>query len=348
VICPECHRAYADPDLRFCVDDGACLVDGPAVRVSDVQPTRELGKLVAGRYAIKGLVGEGGMARVYLAEDAETGAAVAVKILKPEHARNRLARERFLRVVDVVGHIDHPNVVRMLEAGVGADRSPFLVLEFLSGETVAAVLDRVPFLRADFALPIARSVASALVAAHAAGVVHRDVKPDNVFLVAGGGPRVVDFGVAKLREGVTTATGMALGTVPYMAPEQALADPVDGRTDVYGLGVTLFHMLTGRLPFDAGDDARTTAALLYAPPPAPTADCPDLDPRLDRVVLAALRKRPDNRYASMAALLADLERVLGEREGEIEAPTLRVNPDVYEPMNPMSRTAARFFRDLAG
>ncbi|MFT3776272.1 MAG: serine/threonine-protein kinase [Minicystis sp.] len=345
MICPECHRAYDDPHLRFCVDDGARLVDGPAVRISDVRPTAELGQLVAGRYAIKGFLGEGGMARVYLAEDAKSGAPVAVKILRREQVGNRLARERFLREVDAAAHIDHPNVVRILDAGERADRAPFLVLEFLAGETVADLLDREPFLREDFALPVGRSAASALAAAHAAGVVHRDVKPENLFLVAGGGLKVVDFGVAKLKEGVVTAAGMALGTVPYMAPEQALADPIDGRTDVYGLGITLFHMLTGRLPFDHEDDARTTAELLYVAAPRPSALRPGIDPRIDAVVLAAVRKRPELRYPSMAALLADLERLLGERDGDIDPPA-SATADVYEPQNPMSRTAARFFRGL--
>jgi serine/threonine-protein kinase len=347
VICPECHRGYADPEQRFCVDDGARLVDGPGVRIAGVHPSDEIGKLVAGRYAIQGFLGEGGMARVYLAEDVKSGASVAVKILKREQVQNRLARERFLREIDVARQILHPHIVRILDAGERADRAPFLVLELLTGETVADLLDRVPHFGADFALPIARSAAAALGAAHAAGVVHRDVKPENLFLVAGGPLKVVDFGVAKLNEGVVTATGMALGTVPYMAPEQALADPVDGRADVYGLGVTLFQMLTGRLPFDATDDAHTTAELLYRPAPRPSLLRAGLDARLDEVVLAALRKRPDLRYASMDALRADLERLLGERPGEIEPPPLR-GVDVYEPLNPMARTAAGLFRGLVG
>jgi serine/threonine-protein kinase len=346
VICPECHRAFDDPAQRFCVDCGARLVDGPTVRVAGVQPTAELGKLIAGRYAVRGFVGEGGMARVYLAEDVATGVPVAVKILKREHVQNRLARERFLREIDAAAHVDHPGVVRILDAGERPDRAPFLVLEFLSGETAAAVLDRVPFLREDFALPIVRSAASALAAAHAAGIVHRDVKPENLFLVAGGGLKVVDFGMAKLKEGIVTATGVALGTVPYMAPEQALADPVDARTDVYALGVTAFHLLTGRLPFDDESDARTTAQILFLPAPAPSAVRPGIDPRVDRVLLAAVRKRPENRYASMALMLADLERLLGERDGEVEPPDLAVDPDAYEPQNSMSRTAARMLRTL--
>jgi serine/threonine-protein kinase len=344
--CPHCHRAYQDEEIRFCVDDGARLVSGPTVRVSEAQPTAELGRLVAGRYAIRGFLGEGGMARVYLAEDARDGRPVAVKIMKRDQVQNRVARERFLREADAAGHLGHPNIVQVLEAGELSDRAPYLVLEYLAGETVADILDREPILAPDLALPIARSAASALSAAHEAGVVHRDVKPENLFLAAGVGVKVLDFGVAKLKEGAVTATGIALGTLPYMAPEQALADPVDGRTDVWGLGVSLYSMLTGHLPFEAEADRDIAARLLYRIPPAPSALRPGLDAGIDAVILACLRKRPDNRYPSMLALLGDLDRLLG---GEPPCPPAPEHaPDVYEPQNPMSRTAARFFRSLAG
>jgi serine/threonine protein kinase len=248
--------------------------------------------------------------------------------------------------VEVAAKIGHPNVVRILDAGERADRSPFLVLEFLSGETLGDVLDREGRLELDFVLPLLRQAAAGLAAAHAAGVVHRDVKPENLFLVAGGGLKLVDFGVAKLKEGTVTAAGMALGTVPYMAPEQALADPVDGRTDVWGLGITAFHLLTGALPFEGEDDVHTTARVIYAPTPALAARRPELDPRVDRAVFAATRKNPENRYPSMTAFLEDLERLLGERPGELVGATPRVVPDGYEPRNPMSKTAARFLRTL--
>lgn len=293
-----------------------------------------------------GFLGEGGMSRVYLAEDATTGEHVAVKIMKREQVSNRLARERFLREVEVAAKIRHPNVVRILDAGERADRSPFLVLEFLAGETVGDLLDREGALEPGFVLAVLRQAAAGLAAAHTAGVVHRDVKPENLFLVAGGGLKLVDFGVAKLKAGAVTATGMALGTVPYMAPEQALADPVDGRTDVWGLGITAYHLLTGELPFEGEDDAHTTAQVIYAPTPAASARRPGLDPDVDRAIAAATRKHPDNRYPSMTAFLEDLERLLGERPGEIVGAAAVVDPDGYTPSNPMSRTAARFLRGL--
>ena len=316
------------------------------IHTATVHPTGESGAVVQGRYAIRGFVGEGGMARVYLAEDAANGERVAVKILRREQAGDRLSRQRFLREVDVARTLHHPNIARILGAGERPDRSPFLVLEFLSGESLGDLLDREPRLPEPYALELMREAASALVAAHEAGVIHRDIKPDNLFLTMDRRLKIVDFGFAKLKEGAVTATGMTVGTVPYMAPEQALADPVDGRTDVYGLGVTMFHALTGSLPFDDESDAKVVAAHLYLPPPAPSARRPGLDPRLDDVVLAALRKRPGNRYPSMQALLEDIERLLGARGGPIAAPAPVYEPDVYEARNPMSRSAARHLRAL--
>lgn len=350
MMCPTCHRSFADPEQLFCNEDGTRLAPAPAppraptIREAKVHPTGEIGAVIEGRYVIRGFVGEGGMARVYLAEDTTTGGQVALKILRREQAGNRLSRERFLREIDVAATLHHPNIARILDAGERPDRSPFLVLDFLSGEAMGDVLERERRFREPFALELVKEAASALAAAHHAGIVHRDVKPDNLFLTVDGRLKVVDFGMAKLKEGSVTATGMTVGTVPYMAPEQALADPVDGRTDVYGLGVTMFHMLTGRLPFDADGDARVVAQHLYTPPPAPSSRCPGLDPRIDRVVLAMLRKRPDNRYPTMQALLEDVERLLGERAGEIAPPPLVIEPDAYEPQNPMARTAARFLR----
>jgi serine/threonine-protein kinase len=350
MICPSCRRVFTDLDLRFCVEDGTPLVEDPTptpvIREAYIHPSREIGAIIEGRYVIRGFIGEGGMARVYLAEDAETKERVALKILRREQVHDRISRERFLREIDVAATLVHPNITRIIDAGERADHSPFLVLEYLAGESMGDVLERERRFSEPYALELAREAASALVAAHRAGVIHRDVKPDNLFLTVDGRLKVVDFGFAKLTEGAATVTGMTVGTVPYMAPEQALADPVDGRTDVYGLGVTLFHMLTGSLPFDDENDAKIVAKHLFSPTPSPSSLCPGLDPRLDRIVLAAMRKRPDNRYASMAAMLEDLERLLGGREGEVAAPAPTVDPDVYEPLNPMSRPAFRYLRAM--
>jgi eukaryotic-like serine/threonine-protein kinase len=171
------------------------------------------------------------------------------------------------------------------------------------------------------------------------------VKPDNLFVTVDGQLKVVDFGFAKLKEGGITANGTTLGTVSYMAPEQALADPVDGRTDVYGLGVTLFHMLTGKLPFSDTTDARVVARHLHTAAPRVSSRREGLDPRIDQVVLAAMRKRPDHRYPSMSEMQEDVERLLATREGALSALALTDDGD-YEAATPAARTVARHLRGL--
>ena len=280
----------------------------PGIRArAELAGHRETGAILSGRYQIRGLIGRGGLARVYLAVDTTTGAAEVgrVKISssaiwsqEPKvGARSVPARGR-----RIAARIGHPNIARILGAGEQPDRAPFIVLEYLTGESVGDLLHREGRMSEDFALALAKRAAAALVAAHAEGVIHRDIKPDNLFLVDDGSVlKVLDFGMAKLQEGAFTAVGTAIGTVPYMAPEQSMADRVDGRTDVYGLGITLFKMITGTLPFDTEDDATLVAHHLYTPMPRPSARLPGLDPRIERVILAATRKLPDNRYPSNCA-----------------------------------------------
>ena len=351
MLCPRCHRGYEDSQ-RFCPEDGTKLVDPPEnpSPYVVVKPTQELGAIIDGRWVIRGFLGQGGMARVYLAEDVKTQARVAVKILGVEHAGDRVTRERFLREIDVAAELGHPGIAKVLDAGHRKDGAPFLVIELLVGESLGERLRREQMLTEAFTLTVVRQVASALAAAHAAGIIHRDVKPDNVFLTDNPsgepGVKVMDFGMAKLREGPVTQVGLTLGTLPYMAPEQALADPLDGRTDVYAIGVMMFRMLTGKLPFDTPNDPLLVAQHIYIAPPAPRSLRPNLDPLLESVVLTALRKVPGNRHGSMTDLLEDVERLLGMRAGEPIGAPLRIEPDVYVPQNPMSKTTARYLRSL--
>jgi serine/threonine-protein kinase len=349
MICPLCHRSYGDATAAFCGEDGTLLVDAPPIKRATPLPGGEAGTVLGGRYEIRGLIGRGGLARVYLAKDAVTGHEVAVKVLDSSKVQSRSMRDRFLREVEIAARIGHPNIARILDAGERHDRAPYIVLEYLAGESVGELVSREGRLGVEFALELAKRAASALVAAHAEGVIHRDVKPDNLFLVDDGSVlKILDFGMAKLQEGAFTAVGTAIGTLPYMAPEQSMGDRVDGRTDVYGLGITLFRMITGRLPFEADDDATVVAHHLYTPMPHPSALQAGLDPRIDRLILAATRKLPDNRYSSMRAMLEDIGRILGDRAGDVEAPEVRTLPDLYEPENPISRSVSRHLRALVG
>ncbi len=309
--------------------------------------------MLDGRYEVKGLIGRGGMARVYLAEDIHTRRAVAVKILNRDTAKDKVSRERFLREIEVAASIGHPNVVQVLDAGERPDGAPFIVLEFLHGESLGDLLRRDGHVEDAFAVPMMARAASALAAAHRAGIIHRDVKPDNLFLVGERGApytlKVVDFGMAKLTEASSLSqTGMALGTLAYIAPEQALADPVDAAPT----STAWAWSSTGWSPASSRSTRPRTRRLvaqhLFAPPPRPTLIKPGVDPRLEAVILTAMRKRPENRYPTMAALGDDLERILGQHDGAVVPAPLTRAPDLYEAVIPSARAAADVLRTLPG
>jgi serine/threonine-protein kinase len=301
--------------------------------------TRSSGLILDGRFKIQGFVDKGATARVYVAEDLATGEPVVVKRFAPTIAQREAVRARFPGEARALGAIDHPNVVRVISAGEH-DGDPYVVMEALDGETLGERLQREGALPVDVALDVTRAIARGLAAAHDAGVVHRDVKPENVFLV---GPseapevKVIDFGMAHLdhereREGI----GLVLGTMQYMAPEQALGEAVDERSDVYALGVLMFRALTGHLPFDAKAVPLLLGHQLFSPAPPPSWLDEDLDPRIETVILCAMRKHPENRYATMHALLRDLDRT------EAQGWPLVHEPDVYEPVTDDGREAVAF------
>jgi serine/threonine-protein kinase len=352
MFCPRCLRPSAEPARTHCPHDGAELSTASRIECVRRVPSALDGEVIEGRYVIRGFLGRGGMSSVYLAEDEQSGEPVAVKILDQQSAKKALLRERFQREAKIAAAIDHPSVVQIQGSGARPDGSLYLVLEFLFGESLGDLLRRDGIVEPAFARPVIHAAASGLRAAHAAGIIHRDIKPDNLFLVGERGDsyalKILDFGMAKLDEQSLTAVGVAVGTLAFMAPEQALTDPVDARTDVYGLGVVLFRMLTGRLPFEPSERALIVAQHLFASPPRPGDLRPGLDPRLEALVLRALRKHPDNRFPSMDALLADLERISGEPGGPVsEAPLLR-DPDVYEPVSPFARSASYSFQVRLG
>jgi serine/threonine protein kinase len=236
-----------------------------------IQPDPEAGRVLDGRYVIRGLLGRGAMARVFLAEDSESGEPVAVKVLESlVGARSDTAKQRFFREARAAAMLKHPSIVRILDLGLRDDGVPYLVLEHLFGEVLGELLRRVSVLGAGLGLAIVREAAAGLVVAHAAGIVHRDVKPDNVFLVGAPGEpygvKLLDFGLAKLdQQSGFTKAGTAVGTMEYMAPEQLLTERPDARTDVYALGVVMYRMFTGRLPFEGKDEAELLARQLIDP-----------------------------------------------------------------------------------
>lgn len=319
----------------------ATLVEAAASKSIRRSHTVRTGIVLNGRYRISGAIGAGGMARVYVADDLTTNEAVAIKMLDATQANNKDARARFVREAHIALRIDHPNVVRAIDMGERPDGQVYLVMEHLAGETVGAYVQREGALPPHLAFTAITDAARGLAAVHEAGTIHRDVKPDNLFLVGElGAPtslKVIDFGLARDQaRGRLTAVGTVLGSSFYIAPEQIVGDPVDARTDVYSLGATAHRMLSGELPFDGLDLQEVLAQQLRAPPRA-LPEGAGLG-RFAPILASALRKRPENRYATMLELLADVERAGASGESPRGAPLVR-EPDVFEPSTDVGRTA---------
>ena len=270
---------------------------------------------LVGSYLIDALVAEGGFAAIYRARDMATGAAAAVKVLRGDFAVSTRMLRRFLQEAWAVHRIRNPHIVDLLETGSLHDGRPFLVMEWLDGPDLAAVLRRRGALPLSEVLDIAEQTASALSAAHAAGIVHRDLKAQNIMLLpreSGFLVKVVDFGIAKLLdppEGITVMTSVtSIGTPSTMAPEQILRQPVDARTDVYAFGVLLFQLATGTLPFDGASPIEIEDKHLHAPPPRASERAP-LPAAFDDIAMRCMQKEKAARYGSIGELLDALRQL---------------------------------------
>jgi serine/threonine protein kinase len=287
---------------------GACGDCGGAIEGSD-DPL--IGTVVA-RYRIARAIGSGGMGRVYLAVQPEIGSRVAIKILTDDFAGDRAVIERFFAEARTVNLIRHDGIVNVIDLDRLADGRPFIVMEFLDGRTLRDLASSGP-VSLDVVVPTIVDVLLALDAAHAAGVVHRDLKPDNVIVTQGRRVKVLDFGIAKLvarpQGQARTRTGAAIGTPEYMAPEQILGLAVDPRTDVYAAGVMLYELATGRRPFGGANDFELMEAHLRHPHPRVRDVRPDLPQALDDVIAIALAKRPDDRFPTARAMARALRAV---------------------------------------
>ncbi|MDC3961647.1 serine/threonine-protein kinase [Polyangium jinanense] len=307
-MCPECREGYED-DVPVCPAHGAALVSPDFFPTDD---TLEPGTMV-GEYRIDRKIGGGTFGDVYAGEHPLIGKKVAVKVLNRRFASDPEAVSRFIAEARAVNKIRHRNIIDIFSFNTLPGGRHYFVMEYVEGQTLAALIQQKRRLPIPTALQIAQGVASALDAAHEAGITHRDLKPENVFLAAERDgshfPKLLDFGIAKLMDDDVahkTGSGVLLGTPLYMSPEQARGKKVDARSDIYSLGVMIHEMLTGVVPF-AGDSAMDVVLKHDTePPPAMASVCPDLPPALDAPVLAMLEKRPRNRPASAGEAVAAL------------------------------------------
>jgi serine/threonine protein kinase/tetratricopeptide (TPR) repeat protein len=328
---------FDDPVLLGGDAPDASLIGGDDSSEGTVRPTFARGEIAADRYEIVRFIARGGMGEVYEARDLELGRTVAIKTIAPEIAADQKALQRFKNEILLAQRVTHPNVCRIYDLGrhripaterVGATPSwgprevSFLTMELLSGDTLYDRVHRFGPLPEEDALPIVRQMGAALDAAHAAGVVHRDFKTANVMLCPplpgsreGVRAVVTDFGLARSNlqgdsNASLSASGMVVGTPAYMAPEQVEGKPLGPACDIYALGLVIYEMMTGRLPFTGGSAISVAAKRLNEAPPPPTLWCPDLDPGWEAIILRCLAREPAERFESAGQVAVALENPL--------------------------------------
>ncbi|MDC0741820.1 serine/threonine-protein kinase [Polyangium mundeleinium] len=275
------------------------------------------GAIVDNKYRLAERIGGGGMGHVFRAENVLAGRAVAIKFLHPELSENTELAQRFFQEAQAVNRIRHPNIVDVIDAGVG-EMGPYIVMEHLEGEGVGSALQRLGRFDVDASVATCIPVLEALDAAHRVGIIHRDLKPENVFVafdVSRGQAvvRLLDFGIAKVLDSSgpspRTRTGVVFGTPDYLSPEQATGDaPIDGRSDLFAVGVLLYELLTGTRPFRAPTAVATAFRVVHAEAPTLAAAGVHVDPRLEAVVAKLLQKDPMKRYATAGEVARELDR----------------------------------------
>jgi serine/threonine-protein kinase len=316
-ICPECGGTFPGSD-RFCQRDGARLL--PADGADPL-----LGQTV-GSYRIAALIGAGGMGRVYLGVHPTIGSRVAIKVLSLECASRPELVERFFAEAQLVNRIRHEGIVNVIDLALLPDGRPYIVMELLAGEPLSALIERSGRLEAAHAVALACAMLDALAAAHERGVVHRDLKPDNVFVTRQGRVVVLDFGIAKLlpqstvgaeRISPATRTGAVLGTPGYMAPELIQGRPTVPATDLYAVGVILYQALSGRLPFGGESLFELMHKHVSATPPPLREMRPDIAPALEAVIARAMAKDPAMRFAGAHQMAEALRAALSGNTSDL-------------------------------
>ncbi len=299
--CPDCQNNY-DDEILHCPEDGLDL--------SHLEPQDELIGRMVGSYQIVKVLGKGGMGAVYLAQHPVIGSRVAIKFLLQQYSTDAKIVDRFFNEAKAVNVIGHDNILKILDLSVTEDNRHYFVMEFLNGKALQDHVRPNEPMSLEVALPILLQTCEALQAAHDHQIIHRDLKPDNVYLITHKGKKnfvkVVDFGIAKLTDAGgnstgKTQTGMVMGTPAYMSPEQAggMTSLIDGRSDIYSLGVMMYQMLSGRLPFPGSSFGEVLIGHLQTPPPSPRIHNPELSEEIEALILKTLEKKQDDRFQSM-------------------------------------------------
>ncbi len=322
-ICPKCRTAYPKSGVSTCAKDGMKLVDAQEFAKAQADPL--LGTKLEGRYEIIERIGTGGMGTVYRAKQEPLGRSVALKILKTELNWDSDTVTRFHREAKAMSLLTHPNTVRVFDFGETKEGTLFFAMELLEGELLTAKVDREGALDPVEAIQITQQILRSLSEAHSKGIIHRDLKPDNIFLANVEGSetfvvKVLDFGIAKVVERerqidqLETQAGTVFGTPRYMSPEQAQGKKLDARSDLYSVGVLLYHMLTGSAPFVDDDAVVVMAKHIREKPTTPRAAAPDrpIPSSLERVVLRMMEKDASKRYRTAEKLDRRLEQCIGD------------------------------------
>jgi serine/threonine protein kinase/TolB-like protein/Tfp pilus assembly protein PilF len=311
--CPKCQ--FDNPDAtNFCGKCGvplaadARMADSLTKTLATPLPVIAKDKLIAGKYRILEEIGRGGMGVVYRAEDLKLKRSVALKFLPPHLVDSPELKERFLIEAQAAAALNHPNICVIHEVGESEER-PFIAMEYVEGETLRDKVKKGP-LKSEEALDIAIQIAAGLGEAHRKGIIHRDIKSANIMVTDKGQAKVMDFGLAKLRGGSSlTKSQTTLGTIAYMSPEQARGDDLDPRTDIWSLGVVLYELLAGKLPFRGDHDQTVIHSILHKEPESLIKARPGLAPEMGQIIGQALAKKPADRYQTMEEFREDLEAV---------------------------------------